>query len=279
MLRIRARLLGTARQTLKGSFADIGKSATGTATVFPQTAIDVFSEKTDQRHLQQENKQELQQQNKDLFLQEKKRDLQREKRDLQQTEIKQDLFLHNKTVFQEEADFTTTFAGIASAPFSDRIALLLGAPIPPEDIEVKPDGLLYLPEIRYRRILNTSFGPGGWGLVPRGPHSVIDSTLTREYALFCDGRFVAQARGEQDFFSPAGLPTATEGYLLLTQMQVKRNDAVLQGPRHCLAAVGPGLHSLVQADARGAGVGRARGKLDAEAAVAAHRRCSCISLP
>ena len=29
-------------------------------------------------------------------------------------------------------------------------------------------GLLYLPEIKYRRILNESFGPGGWALLPRG---------------------------------------------------------------------------------------------------------------
>lgn len=77
--------------------------------------------------------------------------------------------------------------------------------------EVKPDGLLYLPEIKYRRILNKSFGPGGWGLVPRGPHTIIDQTLSREYAMFCDGRFISQARGEQDFFSPSGLATASEG--------------------------------------------------------------------
>jgi hypothetical protein len=30
------------------------------------------------------------------------------------------------------------------------------------------DGVIYLPEIKYRRILNRAFGPGGWGLVPRG---------------------------------------------------------------------------------------------------------------
>ena len=29
-------------------------------------------------------------------------------------------------------------------------------------------GMVYLPEIMYRRILNQSFGPGGWGLMPRG---------------------------------------------------------------------------------------------------------------
>jgi Mitochondrial genome maintenance MGM101 len=65
------------------------------------------------------------------------------------------------------ADFTTTFAGIASSPFSDEAIVVLNQPVNEEDIEVKPDGLLYLPEIKYRRILNKAFGPGGWGLVPR----------------------------------------------------------------------------------------------------------------
>lgn len=29
-------------------------------------------------------------------------------------------------------------------------------------------GMIYLPEILYRRILNAAFGPGGWALMPRG---------------------------------------------------------------------------------------------------------------
>ncbi len=33
----------------------------------------------------------------------------------------------------------------------------------------------------------------------------------REYALFCNGRYVSQARGEQEFFHEDGIPTATEG--------------------------------------------------------------------
>ena len=32
------------------------------------------------------------------------------------------------------------------------------APIEHKDVEIKPDGLIYLPEIRYRRILNRAFG-------------------------------------------------------------------------------------------------------------------------
>ena len=64
----------------------------------------------------------------------------------------------------------------------------LTKPVPLEDIEVKPDGVLYLPEIKYRRRLNEVFGPMGWGLIPRGEPVVGDSIVTREYALIADNR-------------------------------------------------------------------------------------------
>ena len=73
------------------------------------------------------------------------------------------------------------------------------------------DGLIYLPEIKYRRILNKSFGPGGWGLAPRGETNVGSKIISREYGLVCLGRLVSVARGEQEYFDPSGVPTATEG--------------------------------------------------------------------
>ena len=50
------------------------------------------------------------------------------------------------------------------------------------------DGLLYYPEIRYRRRLNQAFGPGGWGLAPRGDTHVTKNMVTREWGLVCLGR-------------------------------------------------------------------------------------------
>ena len=88
--------------------------------------------------------------------------------------------------------------------------------------------MIYLPEIKYRRILNKAFGPGGWGLAPRSETHVGPKVVSREYALVCLGRcvslprvhmavmetnrrrLVGVARGEQDYFDPAGIPTATE---------------------------------------------------------------------
>ncbi|KAI9287034.1 mitochondrial genome maintenance MGM101-domain-containing protein [Umbelopsis sp. AD052] len=108
-------------------------------------------------------------------------------------------------------DWSKSFHGLSTQPFSSEVAEVLMQPIAADDIEIKPDGLLYLPEIKYRRILNKAFGPGGWGLAPRGEHSISPKNVSREYALICHGRFVSQARGEQDFFDNSGLPTASEG--------------------------------------------------------------------
>ncbi|KAF9972491.1 hypothetical protein BGZ73_004399 [Actinomortierella ambigua] len=114
-------------------------------------------------------------------------------------------------VTENGLDWTRSFAGMAIEPFEKEVADILMMPLDPEDIAIKPDGLLYLPEIKYRRILNRAFGPGGWGLAPRSEHSISPKTISREYALICRGRFVSVARGEQDYFDPSGLATATEG--------------------------------------------------------------------
>lgn len=87
-----------------------------------------------------------------------------------------------------QIDWTTSFHGLSDAPFSKEAANVLLKPIDPNDVEVKPDGIIYLPEIKYRRILNQAFGPGGWGLAPRGESTVTPKAVTREYALLAHGR-------------------------------------------------------------------------------------------
>lgn len=105
----------------------------------------------------------------------------------------------------------TGFDGIGLRAFPSEVARVLSEPLDKDDVEVKPDGLLYLPEIKYRRILNRAFGPGGWGLAPRSDVEITQGVLSREWALICLGRFVSLARGEQEFFRPTGIPTANEG--------------------------------------------------------------------
>lgn len=87
-----------------------------------------------------------------------------------------------------QVDWARSFHGLSTEAFSKEAAEALLAPIDPEDIEVKPDGIVYLPEIKYRRILNKAFGPGAWGLAPRGETIVTAKAVTREYALVALGR-------------------------------------------------------------------------------------------
>lgn len=87
-----------------------------------------------------------------------------------------------------KVDWSRSFHGLSQEAFPKDAAEILLAPIDPEIIEVKPDGIIYLPEIHYRRILNRAFGPGAWGLAPRGETIVTDKAVTREYALVAHGR-------------------------------------------------------------------------------------------
>lgn len=108
-------------------------------------------------------------------------------------------------------EWGTSFAGLGERSFSKEAIDVLMAPVNETDVEIKPDGLIYLPEIKYRRILNKAFGPGGWGMAPRSETNVGQGIVSREWVLICQGRFVATARGEQEFFKPSGVPTASEG--------------------------------------------------------------------
>ena len=89
---------------------------------------------------------------------------------------------------EKQVDWTRSYHGLSSSPFTADQASILQQPIEFDDIEIKPDGIIYLPEIKYRRILNRVFGPGGWGLAPRGETIVTGKLVTREYALVCGGR-------------------------------------------------------------------------------------------
>ena len=141
-------------------------------------------------------------------------------------EVEQTTPLNDGPIFFDDhttqVDWSRSFHGLSTKAFSEDATKILTAPVDPNDVEIKPgslcsdlaanaDGIIYLPEIKYRRILNKAFGPGGWGLAPRSETTVTPKSVSREYALVCHGRLVSVARGEQDYFDPDGVATATEG--------------------------------------------------------------------
>lgn len=119
-------------------------------------------------------------------------EVQNRRLNLEQTQTVADI------AFTEEAlqDYSlNSFKNASETAFSQEIAGILAEPIDEQLIEIKPDGSCYLPEIHYRRILTKAFGIGGWSIIPRGPHSIQANVISREYALFANGRYLSQARG------------------------------------------------------------------------------------
>lgn len=78
--------------------------------------------------------------------------------------------------------------------------------------DILPTGEVYVSQVHYRRILNGTFGPGQWALIPRGPFvketkgkgdddAKTKQFVYREFALVVRGHFVAEATGEQEYFA------------------------------------------------------------------------------
>lgn len=97
---------------------------------------------------------------------------------------------------QQMPQFFRGFEGAAVEPFPDAARKVLAEPPDPRDVEIKPDGIVFLPGVAYRRILTRAFGAGGWSILPRSPARVMDNIVVYHGALVCLGRFVAEAVGE-----------------------------------------------------------------------------------
>jgi len=104
------------------------------------------------------------------------------------------------------------FNGMSMNPVSDQESEVLRSPVEPDDIEIRPDGIVYLPEIKYRRVLNNAFGPMGWALMPHGKPQIdkISNIVYWQISLHIGGAFASVAIGEQEFYiSDSGRPNMT----------------------------------------------------------------------
>lgn len=92
--------------------------------------------------------------------------------------------------------YATGFEGAAAAPFSPEAVAVLGAPVAEDEVELRDDGIVFMPGIWYRRQLSRAFGPGAWALLPRGPSRRDGDVVLYHGGLYVLGRFVSEAMGE-----------------------------------------------------------------------------------
>lgn len=96
----------------------------------------------------------------------------------------------------QEPQLFAGFEGAAMAPFDDKAREVLGAPVDPRDVEIRPDGIVYMSGVWYRRQLIRAFGAGSWALLPRSQPRAMGDIIIYHGALVVLGRFVAEAFGE-----------------------------------------------------------------------------------
>jgi hypothetical protein len=85
--------------------------------------------------------------------------------------------------------------------FSHEARKVLTAPVDPENVEVRPDGFIFLPGIFYQEILDKAFGQGAWTLVRLDDGlNPDDNMVYYRGALFVEGRFVTEAIGENEYY-------------------------------------------------------------------------------
>lgn len=92
-----------------------------------------------------------------------------------------------------------------------------------DQIEIRPDGHIYLPQSYYRDRLNQAIGIGQWSLVPKGSHQEVNAGKTKLFlngALVIRGCFVAEAVGE------AELHATNENQSLATVWEAAKSDCI-----------------------------------------------------
>jgi len=103
-----------------------------------------------------------------------------------------------------------TYVGMSEVPFTEEQAAVLIRPLAEADVDIRPDGQVYMGHAKLRQRLNEAFRPGGWAI--RQLSTVITSVATEaqgerktefvmsaQFGLYVGGRFVSAARGEQKY--------------------------------------------------------------------------------
>jgi hypothetical protein len=74
-------------------------------------------------------------------------------------------------------------------------------PINDNEVEIRPDGLLYCSWTTYVSRLMDAFGPTGWAMIPRGMPRTTDKSIIWAFYLIIKGKFCGVAIGEQEYFA------------------------------------------------------------------------------
>jgi len=85
-------------------------------------------------------------------------------------------------------------------PFPPDVQRVLCEPIDDSLVDIRPDGLIYVPHAHYRDRLDRAFGIGGWALVPLAAPRIQDNRVLYYGFLKARGQYVADAVGGAQYY-------------------------------------------------------------------------------
>lgn len=99
----------------------------------------------------------------------------------------------------QRPSYMVGFEGIAAIPFTDAQRAVLSEPVIEDEVEIRYDGIPFLPGVWYRRQLTRALGQGNWAIAPRGPSRTMGNAKTYYGALYVLGRYASEAIGECEY--------------------------------------------------------------------------------
>lgn len=95
------------------------------------------------------------------------------------------------------------YPGVATKPFEPKCREILTKEFEPLEYELTPDGIVYLPAVRFRDRFDQAFGQGRWALVRKTAWSdprTMGNTIMATFHLYVDQRYINESTGGQTYF-------------------------------------------------------------------------------
>jgi hypothetical protein len=118
-------------------------------------------------------------------------------KEIQKKEAKQEPKAIERLTVEDQIISLIPLAGTIELTKEQEEALY--SPVVLEDVEIRPDGLIYLPWMEYVTRLRKAFGMS-WSLIPYGPPKMVGKFIHWGFWLIIKGKPYAFAVGEQQYF-------------------------------------------------------------------------------
>ncbi len=103
-----------------------------------------------------------------------------------------------RQVFNNEFDMGLLLKTAGNLDITEEQKDILFAPVNADDVEIRPDGIIYLPWMEYAHRLTKAFGMS-WTLVPNGMPKIHGNHIVWGFFLVIKGHLCGYAIGEQEY--------------------------------------------------------------------------------